>query len=96
MVSAITPLGPIASLLDHIAELFGLANFHTIGYAVNGTIFPAVTGTRVTVQSSRGAGWATVASGPVEAGGHYSISVAHPGNYRVLSDGTVGPEITVG
>ena len=60
----LTPLGPIASLLDGITELFGLADFHSIGYAVNGTVFPAVSVTRVTVQSSRGAGWATAGQRP--------------------------------
>ncbi len=94
--AAVSPLGPIVSLVDQIADILGLGTFDAVHYEVNGTIFPVDRGTRVTVQSDRGSGWATVATGLVGAGGRYSVSVAHPGNYRVLYGGTVGPEITVG
>lgn len=94
--AAVSPLGPIVSLVDQIADILGFGTFDAIHYEVKGTIFPVDRGTRVTVQSDRGSAWATVATGLVGAGGRYSVSVAHPGNYRVLYGGTVGPEITVG
>jgi stage II sporulation protein D len=95
-IAAVAQATPIAALLGHIANIFGFASFRTISYEVSGTIFPVAQGTRVTVQRDRGADWTSVATGQVEAGGRYSVPVADPGNYRVLYDGTVGPEITVG
>jgi stage II sporulation protein D len=93
--AAVSPLGPIVSLVDQIADLLGLGTFNAIHYEVNGTIFPVARGTRVTVQSNHRGSWVTAGTGLVGAGGRYSVSVAHPGEYRVLYDGTVGPEITV-
>jgi stage II sporulation protein D len=89
----------VAQVLDGIARalgILGVSGMHTTRYAVNGTVFPFVRGARVNVQFNPGAGWSTVASGPVQAGGRYAVRVADPGSYRVLYDGTVGPEITVG
>jgi stage II sporulation protein D len=93
--AAVSPLGPIVSVVDQIADILGFGTFDAIHYEVNGTIFPADRGARVTVQMHRSTAWATVAAGVVGAGGRYSVSVVHPGNYRVLYGGTVGPEITV-
>jgi hypothetical protein len=59
-------------------------------------VFPATPGTRVTVQFNAGAGWSTVAAGPVSGSGAYSVHVADPGSYRVSYAGTTGPEISVG
>ncbi len=94
-VAAVAETTPIASVLDHITDLLGFGSFRAIRYEVNGTIFPADRGTRVSVQASHGAGWTTVAAGAVAADGSYSVAVAHPGNYRVLYAGNVGPEISV-
>ncbi len=96
---ALVRLERVALALGHIARalgLLGLAAVHTTHYAVNGTVFPFVPGAAVTVQYNPGAGWSAVATGSVKADGRYSIHVADPGSYRVLYDGTVGPEITVG
>jgi stage II sporulation protein D len=96
---ALVRLERVALALGHIGRalgLLGLAGIHTTHYAVNGTVFPLVPGAGVTVQYNPGAGWSTIATGSVKADGRYSIHVADPGSYRVIYDGTVGPEITVG
>jgi hypothetical protein len=74
----------------------GQIRLPTTSYAVTGSVFPATAGSRVTVEFDAGAGWSTVASGPVSGSGRYTVHVADPGDYRVRYGGTTGPEISVG
>jgi stage II sporulation protein D len=79
-----------------IDRAIGTLRLPTARYAVTGRVFPASLGARVAIQFDAGAGWSTVASGPVSSAGGYSVHVADPGSYRVRYAGTTGPEITVG
>lgn len=79
-----------------IDRAVGTLRLPTSRYAVAGSVFPATAGSRVMVQFDAGAGWSTVASGPVSGSGSYLVHVADPGSYRVRYDGTTGPEISVG
>ena len=91
-------LGPLRFAGIGASGSLGVLRFdriHIRRYAVTGTVFPSVRGSTVTVQRNRGSGWRRVATGPAEAGGRYSIRVPHPGSYRVLYHGTIGPKITV-
>ncbi len=64
-------------------------------YAVTGTVYPVSPGATVTAQRQIGHAWMTVASGPQDADGGYSIEVPAAGIYRVLYNGIVGPTIKV-
>jgi hypothetical protein len=63
--------------------------------ALHGNVLPPRAGHSVEVQVSSGAGWKTVGTGPVGAGGAYSLQVPGPGAYRIVYAGINGPVITV-
>jgi stage II sporulation protein D len=63
--------------------------------SVAGTVLPARSGERVSVQVRSGGRWVTVASPRVRAGGRYRAAITRPGTYRAVFRGAAGPDVRV-
>jgi stage II sporulation protein D len=64
--------------------------------SVAGSVIPARAGAEVQIQVRGAAGWQTVVSTIVRAGGRYRAAVARAGVYRAVFAGEAGPAVRVG
>ncbi len=62
---------------------------------LHGTVFPAPTHGRATIQLSTRRGWRTVLHARIGRGGAYDTALPGPGTYRIVYRGLYGPAVTV-
>jgi stage II sporulation protein D len=82
--------GAVARRADRVLALSARA---TRRAALAGTVFPGRRGTRIVLQERVSGHWVRVRRTRARAGGAYRVAVPHPGVFRIVSGGGIGPSV---